>query len=83
MKTKINCLCCVLGVLQVTALSPPAEKGRGDETEPDPPGFQVFDGGAWEDAPPLFIRVQKVSLHCKGFVGVCFVIFKVFDVMFV
>ena len=40
-------------------------------------------GGAWEDALPLFIRVQKASLNCKGSVGVCFVISIVFDVMFV
>jgi hypothetical protein len=45
-KERNRLACCVLGVLQVTALSPPAEKGRGDETKPDPPGFQVLCGGA-------------------------------------
>jgi hypothetical protein len=54
----------------------------GEETFPSPCLF-FSSGGALKDAPPLFIRVQKVSLHCKGFIGVCFVIFKVFDVIFV
>jgi len=51
-------------------VSPPAEKGKGKEVEPDPPVFRPFlrrrvnpraasSGGAWEDAPPLFIAVPE------------------------
>ena len=50
-------------------LSPPARKGRGEEAVTDPLVARLFslrrvnpraasDGGAWEDAPPLFL-LQK------------------------
>jgi len=48
------------------------------------PYFPVAFAAAREgDAPPLFIQVHKVSQHCYRFLGVCFVIFKMFNVIFV
>jgi len=69
MKTKINCLCCVLIVLQVTVCHRRRGKGRGEEAAPDAPAAWNFlrlrvgpraasDGGAWKDAPPLFSRPE-------------------------
>ena len=51
-------------------MSPPAEKGKEKEAEPDPPVFRPFSrrrvnpraasgGGTWEDAPPVFMLFQK------------------------
>jgi len=68
-----------LGILQVT----PARTGRGEEAVADPCFFGVLcgpraasDGGAWEDAPPLFLRWQKGFPAISGFLGtVFFVIF--------
>jgi hypothetical protein len=41
------------------------------------PTFPAFCAAAHgENAPPLFIQVQKVSQHFYGFLGVCFVILK-------
>jgi hypothetical protein len=69
--TKTDCLC-VLFWLQVTVIFTAGEERKKDEAAPDPPAAWSFlqrrvnpraasDGGAWEDALPLFIRVQKAS----------------------
>jgi hypothetical protein len=38
--------------------------------------------GAWEDAPPLFLRFQKDFPAIPGVFRGCFVIFKLFNVIF-
>jgi hypothetical protein len=39
-------------------------------------------GGVWEDAPPLFLRFQKDFLAIPRVFRGCFVIFKLFNVIF-
>ena len=74
-------------------MSPPSEKGKGKEAEPDPPVFRPFSrwrvnpraangGGAWEDAPPLFLRFQKDFPAIPGVFRGCFCNFKLFNVIF-
>jgi hypothetical protein len=60
--------------------SPPARRGRREEAVTDPPARLDFlrrrverraasDGGAWRDAPLVFLRVQKaipVISDCFG-----------------
>ena len=57
-------------------MSPPAEKGKGKEVEPDPPIFRPFSprrvnpraasgGGAWEDAPPPGKSTSLLSMSSK------------------
>jgi hypothetical protein len=40
-------------------------------------------GGAWRRRNAIVPVVQKVSQHCYGFLGVCFVILKCLNVIFV
>jgi len=69
-------------LLQVTA----GAGRRGEETDLGRPVARPFsqrrvnpraasDGGAWEDAPPLFLRWQKGFPAISGFLGTVFVIF--------
>jgi hypothetical protein len=60
------------------------QKGREGENDSDPPISKVVPAAAREgDAPPLFLKCQKSSQHYSKFLGVYFVNFKLFNVIFV
>ncbi|KAL9354010.1 hypothetical protein Peur_051980 [Populus x canadensis] len=73
MKTKINCLCCVLIVLQVTVLSPPARKRKRGGSRSRRPLPGIFCG-----SPPATVargRTRRTVLaprnpaeHCPDYV---------------
>ena len=69
-------------------MSPPAEKGKGKEAEPDPPAFRPFSrrrvnpsAASGDGASPLFLQFQKDFPAIAGVFRGCFVIFKLFNVI--